>query len=62
MPGRLHQEVAMSFTLAANSPSTVAIRITAAITTLAIAMAIAAAATRPEMVMAALHAVMGMMR
>lgn len=52
----------MSFTLAANSPTNVAIRITAVIATLAVAMAITAVATRPEMVMAALHAVMGMMR
>jgi hypothetical protein len=60
MPSRLHQEVAMSSTLAANSRSTVAIRITAAIATLAVA--ITAVATRPEMVMTALHAVMGMTR
>ncbi len=52
----------MSSTLAANSRSTVAIRITAAIATLAVAMAITAVATRPEMVMTALHAVMGMTR
>ncbi len=50
----------MSSTLAANSRSTVAIRITAAIATLAVA--ITAVATRPEMVMTALHAVMGMTR